>query len=140
MAALQAACVELGYDSSLARRKLLVKLLTAVEAGGSFPADILTLVCKKTGLHEGEATTALKPQVKIVLAGMTAAVAAEEKTVQDARYKEDQRKRGMLKRMGMCEGGFGWHREGKGFRCNGGVCWISDKEVDSLASDENADY
>ena len=132
MAALQAACVELGYDSSHAKRKLLVRLLSAVHAGGPFPTDILKLVCQKTGLSEGAATTALRPQVPVVLRAMRAVVAVEEQEIKDAKYKEDLRKRKKLKRMGLCEGGYGWHREGKGFRCNGGVCWMSDAEVDAL--------
>ena len=56
----------------------------------------------------------------------------EGHSIEDAKYKEDLRKRKKLKRMGLCEGGYGWHREGKGFRCNGGVCWMSDAEVDAL--------
>ena len=40
-AALQEACVSLGYDESQARRRELVKMLSGVQQGGPFADDLL---------------------------------------------------------------------------------------------------
>ena len=37
--------------------------------------------------------------------------------------------------MGMCPGGFGWHREGDGWRCNGGVCFMLGSEASIITRD-----
>ena len=62
----------------------------------------------------------LRPQVAGVIEAMSAAIKQEE----DEKFNADKPIRQRLKRLGMCPGGFGWHREGRGWRCNGGVCYI----------------
>lgn len=93
LAALLAACLALGYDTSHDKRQELVAILQAVQAGGGFPADILEHVTAGMGVSELVAARQLRPQVGAVLEGMHAAVAAEEVRLQEIqRLVEEQRR------------------------------------------------
>ena len=60
----------------------------------------------------------------------------EEQEARREQYRSDKKIRSRMYSMGLCAGGFGWHREGHGFRCNGGVCWLSEEEVAQVMAEE----
>ena len=129
-AALQEACVSLGYDESQARRRELVKMLSGVQQGGPFADDLLGWVVDKTGASQATVIRVLKPQVATVLKATQAAVCQNEQEL----FQKDSALRQHLRDLGLCEAGFGWHREGAGFRCNGGICYIHESELSSCPS------
>ena len=53
-AALLEACKQAGYDTNHEKRKKLEKILTAVQAGGDFPREILENVMEKTNLSKAK--------------------------------------------------------------------------------------
>lgn len=135
-AALQLACVALGYDASLATRQMLVSLLTAVDGGAPFPPAILAFVRREAACpDEALIDRVLRPQVGAVRAAFAAAVVQEEERLAElARLAEAERQReeaaeaarqAKLQAMGPCPAGFAWHREGGGWRCNGGSHTLS---------------
>lgn len=135
-AALQRACVALGYDDSLATRRALVSLLTAVDGGDPFPPAILAFVRREAACpDEQRIDRVLRPQVGSVRAAAAAAVRQEEERLAElARLAEAERQReeaaeaarqAKLQAMGPCPAGFAWHREGRGWRCNGGSHTLS---------------
>lgn len=135
-AALQRACVALGYDASHAARQALVSLLTAVDGGAPFPPAILAFVWQETACpDERRIDRVLRPQVGSVRAAAAAAVRQEEERLAElARLAKEERQReeaaeaarqAKLRTMGPCPAGFAWHREGQGWRCNGGSHTLS---------------
>jgi len=115
-AALQLTCVELGYDADNERRKLLVELLEGCESDKAFPEDIMSAVCRKTLRTKDKVVDEMREQVSGVLESMGEAIRQAE----DEQYKKDAPIREKLKAMCLCPAGFEWHREGQGWRCNGG--------------------
>lgn len=126
-AALQEACVELGYDESQEKRKELVAKLTGCEGSKDFPEDIMGLVCQKTGKEPKDVIDELRAQVSDVLASMKEAIKEAEKE----HYKADAGIRERIKEMCLCPAGFDWHREGGGWRCNGGTHFISNEKLNT---------
>ena len=126
-AALQEACVELGYDESNAKRRELVAKLTGCEGTKDFPEDVLGLVCQKTGREARDVLEELRAQVADVLSSMREAIKEAEKE----QHRLDAPIRARIKEMGLCPAGFDWHREGEGWRCNGGTHFISNAKLNS---------
>jgi replication-associated recombination protein RarA len=138
-AALQLALVELGYDKDHQTRTLLVSFLSAVEAGSPFPDDIMRQVRRQLpSTPPARVEDALRPQLRGVIASFSAAVEYEELRLSELRRLEEEQRQGeaerlreeerqmqaKLKRMGCCPAGFAWHREGCGWRCNGGAHYV----------------
>lgn len=147
-ATLLIACVEAGYDSTHETRQELIAALERVQQGERFPEDIMTIVEDKSKLSEDKATKMLRPQINIVLEGMRGAVRAEEdrraevvrqqeeerrmieqgrieearrqEVARRAQEREDAAKQEELRKSGRCAMGYSWHKEGSGWRCNGG--------------------
>jgi hypothetical protein len=136
-AALQLACVELGYDRDQESRKTLIGILESVVSGDSFPEDILEHVKSKTGQNDTRINQALKPQVPGLLQSMQEAVAAEEQRLEEirllkeeeVRQLEEKRRRVKERLRGLCPAGFDWYRQGGGWRCHGGSHWVSDAKL-----------
>jgi len=142
-AALQLACVELGYDTDQESRKRLIGILESVQAGGDLSEDILEHVKSKTGENKSKLQQMLRPQVPPLLKGMSDAVAVEEERLAEIRRLEEQKKadeaealqkkhqamQHRLKTMGACPAGFSWFRQGGGWRCHGGSHWVSDSQL-----------
>jgi thiol-disulfide isomerase/thioredoxin len=126
-AALQEACVELGYDESNPKRKELVAKLTGCEGSKDFPDDILGLVCQKTGKEAKDLLDELRAQVPDVLSSMREAIKEAEKE----QHRLDAPIRERLKEMCLCPAGFDWHREGDGWRCNGGSHFVSNDKLNT---------
>ncbi|KAG8459015.1 hypothetical protein KFE25_006560 [Diacronema lutheri] len=135
IAALQAALVELGYDASHERRLALRDVLRAIGGGGAFPDEITRLVCARNpGADAAKVDGALRPQVPAVLASVCAAIEHEEgRRAELARAAAAERARllaeeasaqSRLRTAGLCPAGFAWHREGAGWRCNGGSHYV----------------
>lgn len=87
--ALLEACRAAGYDDSHDQRKSLVKILTGVADGNSFPDDILLIVEAKTNLSTVLLDRILRPQIHIVLEGMQNAVQAEEQRLAEMERLEE---------------------------------------------------
>ena len=145
-AALLSTCVELGYDKDIAARRALVKALLAVTAGQPFPSDIIKRVSELTGKGVDAATVLLRPQVAGVLDAMRRAIQQEEEETKkqlDAAAKErirkDKKKKTQLMGLGLCPAGYKWHREGEGFRCNGGMHYVTERELAILAGCSECD-
>lgn len=154
-AALQLACVELGYDRDQESRKKLIGILASVASGESFSEDILEHVKVKTGQNETKINQALRPQVPPLLQSMQEAVAEEERRLEEIRILEEKRQAALaearhaearkiaeeaLRReeerqrvkkalRGRCPAGFDWYRQGGGWRCHGGSHWVSDADL-----------
>jgi len=142
-AALQLACVELGYDIDQESRKRLIGILEVVQAGGGFSEDILEHVKSKTGENESNLQQMLRPQVPPLLKSMSDAVVAEEERLLVIKRLEEEKKleevealrkkhEGMQRRlqtMGVCPAGFSWYCQGGGWRCHGGSHWVSDSQL-----------
>ena len=126
-AALQEACVELGYDESNPKRKELVAKLTGCEGSKDFPDDILGLVCQKTGKEAKDLLDELRAQVPDVLSSMREAI----KEAETEQHRLDAAVREKIKEMCLCPAGFDWHREGDGWRCNGGSHFLSNAELNA---------
>ena len=126
-AALQEACVELGYDESNPKRKELVAKLTGCEGSKDFPDDILGLVCQKTGKEAKDLLDELRAQVPDVLSSMREAIKEAEKE----QHRLDAPIRERLKEMCLCPAGYDWHREGDGWRCNGGSHFVSNDKLNT---------
>ena len=129
--ALQAACAELGYDESNEKRKELVAKLSGCEAGGEFPLDILGLVCAKTRRTPADVLDELRQQVAGVMSAMREAIHQAEQE----QYRKDAAIRTQVKAMGLCPAGFDWHRDGCGWRCNGGSHWVSNDQIPEETDD-----
>lgn len=135
VAALQAACVELGYDENHERRKLPKRLLVDVQAGERFPQDIMQFVKDKTRANKEKNDGALRPQLSEVIASFSAAIEHEEalrakiallKAKKARKLKEEEANvQVKLQGMGMCPAGFVWHRKSSGRRCNGGSHFVN---------------
>ena len=158
-AALLEACREAGYDDSHIKRKELVDILEAVyNEGKDLPDNILDIVFKKTekfGIKSTlELMKLLKPQIPIVLDGMSTAVRAEEERLLEVQRMEEEAAKAAvqaekqrilneiaqkqahreqiqykLKSRGLCCMGFSWHPDDNGrWRCAGGshICYESD--------------
>ena len=123
--ALQAACVELGYDESNVKRKELVAKLSGCEASRDFPPDIMGLVCAKTGRTPAEVLDELREQVT----GVTQAIREAIYQAEQEQYRKDAVIRAKVMAMGLCPAGFDWHREGCGWRCNGGAHFVSNDQI-----------
>ena len=151
--ALLEACREAGYDESHEKRKELVVILEAVQSGGAFPDDIMSIVLAKTQLSNEEATEILRPQVSVVLSGMKHAILVEdmygekirelqeslskattkkererimkEITALDQKADEDAAVQMKLQQAGCCPMGFTWHPCGDGWRCAGGSHFLT---------------
>jgi hypothetical protein len=142
-AALQLACVELGYDADQESRKRLIGILEAVQAGEGFSENILEHVKSKTGGNETNLQQMLRPQVPTLLKSMSDAWAAEEERLLEIKRLEEQKKleeaealrrkhaamQRRLQTMGACPAGFSWYRQGGGWRCHGGSHWVSDAQL-----------
>ena len=126
-AALQEACVELGYDETNGKRKELVAKLAGCEGSKDFPEDILGLVCSKTGKEPKDVIDELRAQVGDVLASMREAIKEAEKE----QYRLDAGVRERIKKMCLCPAGFDWHRDGDGWRCNGGTHFIHNDKLNT---------
>ena len=124
-AALQEACVELGYDETNEKRKELVAKLTGCDGSKDLPEDILQLVCAKTGKEAPDVLDELRSQVGGVLESMKVAIEEAEKE----QHKKDAGVRAKIKEMCLCPAGFDWHRDGEGWRCNGGSHFISNDKL-----------
>jgi hypothetical protein len=160
-AALLIACREEGYDKDHETRKKLVTILAAVhEDGKDFPANIMDRVVEKTKLSQVKAHALLKPQVVKVLTAMREAVQKEEERLAELRlveerlaaaqaeavrlaaeaehqrvqeqYKKEALIREKIRQMALCPAGFDWHREGGGWRCNGGSHFISNDQLPTV--------
>jgi len=139
MAALQMAVVKLGYDATHEKRIELRDLLRATEADGKFPADIMDAVKAQVGgKPETKIDTVLRPQLPPVIASFHSAIEqeiahraeiarleAEMKAAEAAELrKQEAQAQEKLQAMGICPAGFSWHREGCGWRCNGGAHYV----------------
>jgi hypothetical protein len=142
--ALLEACREAGYDDNHQRRQYLIQILEAVQAGESFPDELMEAVMRKAvDKSELEILKILKPQVHVVLAGMRNAVQAEEERLAEicrleeenraaeAREKQQEyeRTQQQLSGMGLCPMGYTWHQCGSGWRCAGGSHYISSAQL-----------
>jgi hypothetical protein len=138
-AALQLALVELGYDKDHHTRTLLISFLSAVEAGSPFPDDIMRQVRRQVpSTPPARVEDALRPQLRGVIASFSAAIEYEELRLAELRCLEEQQRQeeaerlreeerqmqAKLKQMGCCPAGYAWHREGCGWRCNGGAHYV----------------
>ena len=142
-AALQLACVELGYDIDQESRKRLIGILEVVQAGGGLSEDIQEHVKSKTWENESNLQQMLRPQVPPLLKSMSDAVVAEEERLLVIKRLEEEKKleeaealrkkhEGMQRRlqtMGVCPAGFSWYRQGGGWRCHGGSHWVNDSQL-----------
>ena len=154
-AALQEACFEKGYDRDHPIRKdQWLPWLRGVDAGsGEYPEDVMSTIVEKTNCTDVNMIKAmLKPQVPIVLRSVEAAVRVEEERLAELKRLEEekQRARDEAERLriqqqldaaqqrkreedatrrslrGRCPANFDWHREGAGWRCNGGAHYVPD--------------
>ena len=91
--ALEAACVELGYDRDHESRSRLLAVLAAVDSGaGDFPDDILECVRNKTGRSAGALVPALRPQVSRLLASVREVVDQEVRRREEEQRLEEERR------------------------------------------------
>jgi len=139
-AALQKACVDLGYDKDLQTRQKLASILTCIEKEGKpFPEDILHFIRQEVGgVSDQKIDKVLRPQVPSLLSATQGSIQYELKEI--ARLKalsELERleaikveKKIQKKLRGHCPVGFAWHREGEGWRCGGGAHWVPSSEVE----------
>ena len=135
-AALQKACVALGYDKDLEIRGDLEQMLLGVQNGAAFSKDVLEFVCKETGSKESKVQQVLKPQVPALLAAVQAQNKFEiEEIARLEALEEAEKQKAVAKAakvqealMGICPAGFQWHREGKGWRCGGGAHWVAEDD------------
>ena len=147
-AALQLACVELGYDKDQESRRRLVAILKAVQAGGAFAEDIIEHVQSKVGCDSATLNRVLRPQVASMLASVEQAVATEEARLEEIRRLEREKKieevarkerehkamQQKLLTIGACPAGFSWYRQSGGWRCMGGAHWVTDAELNKYFS------
>ena len=135
IAALQAALVELGYDASHERRCARRAVLPAIGGGGACPDEVRRHGwAGNPGADAAKVDGALRPQVPAVLASVCAAIEHEEgRRAELARAAAAERARllaeeasaqSRLRTAGLCPAGFAWHREGAGWRCNGGSHYV----------------
>jgi hypothetical protein len=132
-AALQNACVDLGYDKDLKSRQELEQMLAQVEKGSSFDLKILDYVCKATGANESKVDRVLRTQVTALLRTVKAQNKFEIELTDYLEALEEQEREKQVKQMkaiqcklmGICPAGFQWHREGSGWRCGGGAHLVS---------------
>lgn len=124
-AALQEACVELGYDKSNPMRTELISKLVECDGVKDFPEDIMGLVCHKTKRKADDVLDELRAQVQGVIKSMGAAIFE----AQQEQYKKDAPIRAKIREKALCPAGFDWHRDGRGWRCNGGSHFISNDEL-----------
>lgn len=134
-AALEEACVALGYDETTDSRELLVSQL----AVDHIPDDVVAYVAAKLHMASKSAVVdALRPEIPTVLAGMKGKIRYDrEREIELSLMEETQRKKEVerekavqkkLTRMGVCPAGFTWHREGCGWRCDGGSHFVRDDD------------
>ena len=116
-----------GRDESNPKRKELVAKLTGCEGSKDFPDDILGLVCQKTGKEAKDLLDELRAQVPDVLSSMREAIKEAEKE----QHRLDAPIRERLKEMCLCPAGYDWHREGDGWRCNGGSHFVSNDKLNT---------
>lgn len=141
-AALQAACVKAGYDASYEKRKELIAILGAVEAGDPFPDDIMSVIQEELpGVSESRITRVLRPQVPGVMESMRQAVVQDEELMrirdeEERRKREEAIQRAKERLRCRCPANYDWHREGNGWRCNGGSHYVTDEEMNRLYSIE----
>ena len=133
-AALQEACVKLGYDETHEMRQKLQAILQNAADGASLSDDILDYVVEKTGtLDKMKLNQILRPQVPAILVSVKAKIQYEEDRLADlARLEEEARQRALAlekaiqsKLMGRCPMGYSWYRSGSGWRCTGGSHYVS---------------
>ena len=133
-AALQEACVALGYDEDLSSRRKLLRILTAATTGAELSEDIMKFVCEATNASRTKVSATLRLQVPAMLHAITAAIQYEEDRLAElARLDEEERQKAIarehavqqkLAQSGICPAGFKWHREGSGWRCGGGAHYV----------------
>ena len=82
-AALQEACVALGYDIDHDARTRLARTLETCDGGGVLADDILEYVRTKTRATLVEINRAVRPQVPAVLHSVRAKIAYEERRLQE---------------------------------------------------------
>jgi SpoVK/Ycf46/Vps4 family AAA+-type ATPase len=137
-AALQKACVDLGYDVDLESRQKLEKVLIAIENGALFPKDIMDYVRKEArNVSDEKIDEVLRPQVSSIRRSTAAAIKyelaeiARLKELAEAERQKAKALEAKIQRhlMGKCPAGFSWHREGDGWRCGGGAHWVPNSDV-----------
>ena len=136
---LKRACVVLGYDDSHEKRKEIVSKLTQAHATSfqSAAPDVIAAVESHTGKDKSVLDDALKAQIDVVVEAFTKAIEAEnQRLIELMRLKEEQRKveerryAALQQKMrDLCPAGFAWHRDGAGWRCNGGSHTLADSEL-----------
>ena len=84
-------------------------------------------VCQKTGKKELEVLDELRQQVLGVLKSMREAI----KYAEDEQYLKDAPIREKIRQMALCPAGYDWHREGDGWRCNGGSHFLSNAQLNT---------
>lgn len=136
VSALKEACVQLGYDESHSRRQeVKTKLECALSSSLQTCApDIVDFVCKKTGATVVKIEKVLRLQIPSVVEFFAAAIKFEEERLaalalleEMEREREKEKQRQIQKQLkGACPMGYAWHREGNGWRCNGGSHWVPD--------------
>ena len=82
-------------------------------------------VCQKTGKKELEVLDELRQQVLGVLKSMRESI----KYAEDEQYLKDAPIREKIRQMALCPAGYDWHREGDGWRCNGGSHFLSNAQL-----------
>jgi len=85
-------------------------------------------VLQKTGRKRHEVIDELREQVLGVLSSMREAIRQAEQE----QYKKEAPIREKIRQMALCPAGFDWHREGAGWRCNGGSHFISNDELPTV--------
>ncbi|KAJ1457712.1 P-loop containing nucleoside triphosphate hydrolase protein, partial [Pelagophyceae sp. CCMP2097] len=133
VAALQEACVALGYDKTHETRMALAAVLEEFARGGALAVNIVAFVHEQTSAKGAEIENALRPQAPIVLASMRQKIKYEEDRLAELDRLDEVAKQAAIARemavqkrlMGICPAGYSWYREGSGWRCGGGSHYVS---------------
>ncbi|KAA8492707.1 NFX1-type zinc finger-containing protein 1 [Porphyridium purpureum] len=139
VAALEAACVGLGYDKDLPSRQKLQNILALIQAGGPFDEEILEYVRKNTGADKAVVERVLRAQVSSLLCSISARnrfeiseilrLEALEEVERERERAKLAAKQLQLKSIGVCPAGYSWCPEGDGWRCAGGSHFIHSSKL-----------
>ena len=69
---------------------------------------------------------------KLKSGGLIASVTEAVKQAEQAQYEAEAPIRAKLKELARCPAGFDWHRDGDGWRCNGGSHFVSNDDLPTI--------
>ena len=73
-----------------------------------------------------------KRSISSLGAAVIASVTEAVKQAEQAQYEAEAPIRAKLKELARCPAGFDWHRDGDGWRCNGGSHFVSNDDLPTI--------